>query len=168
LKSPDWKYVVELIGVAAIVASLIFVGLELQQSRQIAMSEGALANAANELERYNAISNNADIWIRGNLGQELNEHEKLVFRNLVQTIQVTEFMEYIRLRRVGADDIAETLTADFAVFLFENPGARQVWSDDAERTTAYRTHLVPDNEMQDDEFVAAARNHLAELDRMKN
>jgi hypothetical protein len=34
----DWKGVAELIGIAAIVASLLFVGLELRQSQQIAIA----------------------------------------------------------------------------------------------------------------------------------
>ncbi len=38
LKSIDWKTYAELIGVAAIVASLIFVGLELRQSQRIALA----------------------------------------------------------------------------------------------------------------------------------
>ena len=38
LKSIDWKTRAELVGLAAIVASLIFVGLELRQSQQIALA----------------------------------------------------------------------------------------------------------------------------------
>jgi hypothetical protein len=38
LKFLDWKICAELIGVAAIVASLIFVGLELRQSQRIALA----------------------------------------------------------------------------------------------------------------------------------
>jgi len=41
------------------------------------MSEGALADAANEIQRYSAISDNADIWTRGNLGQELSELDRM-------------------------------------------------------------------------------------------
>ena len=38
MKSLDWKTYAELIGVAAIVPSLIFVGLELRQSQRIALA----------------------------------------------------------------------------------------------------------------------------------
>ena len=41
----DWKSYAELIGVAAIVASLIFVGLELRQSQQIALAAHYQARA---------------------------------------------------------------------------------------------------------------------------
>jgi hypothetical protein len=39
LKTTSWKDLAELVGIAAIVASLIFVGLELQQSRAVALAE---------------------------------------------------------------------------------------------------------------------------------
>jgi hypothetical protein len=38
MKKTDWKATAELIGIAAIVASLIFVGLELRQSHRIAIA----------------------------------------------------------------------------------------------------------------------------------
>jgi len=38
MKRADWKDTAELVGIAAIVASLIFVGLELRQSQQIAIA----------------------------------------------------------------------------------------------------------------------------------
>ncbi len=167
MKKADWKSAAELIGIAAIVASLVFVGLELQQSREIAMSDGALANGANEIERYNAISDNADIWIRGSRGDELSENEGLVFQNLVRTIQTTEFMEIARLRRVGANDIADALTADFAAFLFENPGARHVWLGDVQSAQRYRTLLAPGRELIDNTFSETVNSHLTKLDQLK-
>jgi len=36
LKTASWKDIAELFGIAAIVASLIFVGLEMRQTREIA------------------------------------------------------------------------------------------------------------------------------------
>jgi hypothetical protein len=38
MKSSNWKDIAELIGIAAIVASLVFVGLQLQQSHAIALA----------------------------------------------------------------------------------------------------------------------------------
>ena len=131
------------------------------------MSDGALANAANEIERYIAVNENSDIWIRGNSGEELNENDKVLFRNLVQIAEATEFMEIARLRRVGADDIADTLTADFAVFLFENPGARRVWTEMKNDTLRYRSLLVPGIEIIDGQFAESVKAHLTKLDQLK-
>jgi len=38
MQNPKWKDVIELVGIAAIVASLLFVGLEMRQSQQIALA----------------------------------------------------------------------------------------------------------------------------------
>jgi len=39
MTNPTWKEIAEFVGIAAIVASLVFVGLELRQSRQIAVAD---------------------------------------------------------------------------------------------------------------------------------
>ena len=39
MKRYDWKSIAELVGIAAIVASLVFVGLQLKQSQEIAIAE---------------------------------------------------------------------------------------------------------------------------------
>lgn len=38
MKSPHWKNIAEVVGTGAIVASLIFVGLQLRQAQQVALS----------------------------------------------------------------------------------------------------------------------------------
>ena len=167
MKQPNWKSLVEIVGISAIVASLIFVGLEMRQSREIAMSDGALANAANEIERHLAISENSDIWLKGNAGAELSESEMLQFQGLVQIVDAAEFMEIARLRRVGADDIADSLTADFSVFLYENPGARRIWTDIVQSRKNYRSLLAPNKEIIDDVFADTVISHLTKLDQLQ-
>ena len=78
------RELVELLGITAIVASLVFVGMELRQSRAISISEGNLANAEIQIERNNAINEHVNIWTRGNTGQPLNEDETVIFENLVK------------------------------------------------------------------------------------
>lgn len=56
MKSADWKNVAEFVGISAIVASLIFVGLELRQTREIAISEAYQMRAATEVAHASAIT----------------------------------------------------------------------------------------------------------------
>jgi len=49
LKSGNWKDIAELTGIAAIVGSLIFVGLEMRQTREIAMAAAYQARTDSEL-----------------------------------------------------------------------------------------------------------------------
>ena len=75
MKSLSWKSLAELIGMAAIVGSLIFVGLQIRQEQVIALSELNLSLLASQIELNNSISDNADIWVRGNAGEELSQAE---------------------------------------------------------------------------------------------
>jgi len=166
LKIGNWKNLAEFVGVMAIVASLLFVGLQMRQAQNIAMSDGALANAANNIEKNTAIRENSEVWIKGNSGKELTENEALVFQTLVRSALVADFMEITRLRRVGAEDIAVSLTADFSAFLFEHPGARRIWIEDRQSTDKYRSLLVAGTRISDDVFAETVILQLEQLDRM--
>jgi len=52
MKPTDWKDIAELIGIAAIVGSLIFVGLQMKQSQEIAIANQYQARADAALEFY--------------------------------------------------------------------------------------------------------------------
>jgi hypothetical protein len=69
MKSTDWKTTFELIGVGAIVASLIFVGLQLKQSHEIALAAQYHARAALSIENFNAEMESGDLAFWGRRGQ---------------------------------------------------------------------------------------------------
>jgi len=54
MNSTNWKEIAELVGIAAIVASLVFVGLELRQSHEIAIAAEYQERAASVIDQYNA------------------------------------------------------------------------------------------------------------------
>ena len=79
----------EIIGLLGVVASLIFVGLEVRQSRQIAyMDQLGVARQLVSDYRQKLIEN-SDVWIRGCNGEELPDSEKLVFTTLALELQDT-------------------------------------------------------------------------------
>ena len=166
MKSNDWKGTAELVGIAAIVASLVFVGLQMRQTQSIAMSDGNLANASNKIERNIAILENSDVWVRGNAGQKLDENDSVVFKYLVQTSLDTTFFEIVRLRRLGEDEIADSLVADFSVFLFENPGARKIWMEDELKSEKYRTLLSGSQIAVRRAHAESVNQNLSSLDQM--
>ncbi len=127
-KLNDWMQV---LGMFAIVASLIFVGLQMKQSRDIALGEGAVANAAIAIELGNALSAHAEVWIKGRAGGELDEVERVIFRSLVQDENDKNFFNLRRVRLLGDDYAADSIVLNMSRFLIENPGARQVWTDNA-------------------------------------
>ncbi len=54
MNSTNWKDIAELIGIAAIVASLVFVGLQMKQSQEIALSNAYQSRAATVIEMVTA------------------------------------------------------------------------------------------------------------------
>ena len=168
MKRANWKDVAELIGITAIVASLIFVGLQMRQAQDIAISEGNLANAANRIERNNSIGANPDIWLRGNSGAELDQNDAVIFWSMVQNTYDVAFFEFVRTRRLGSDIIAANVAADFSAFLFMNPGARKLWSKEEQENAKYRTLLVPSQQDPFRDFTAVVNSNLAELDQLQN
>ena len=54
--------VAELVGIAAVVASLIFVGLQMKQASDIAQNEVSLGVFATSIEIISEMSQYADIW----------------------------------------------------------------------------------------------------------
>lgn len=74
MKTTSWKDIAELIGIAAIVASLIFVGLELQQNREIAIADARDETTAGFRELNFARMNSDWYWQTvKKLNDQLNE-----------------------------------------------------------------------------------------------
>lgn len=56
MKKNDWKSIAELVGIAAVVASLVFVGLQLEQSQEIAIAEQYQNRSDSTLEYWTAMT----------------------------------------------------------------------------------------------------------------
>jgi len=84
----SWKDTAELLGIAAIVASLVFVGLEMRQSREIALSAAYQARADSSmnlrlatLESEALQSAWAKVFIHGEALDQLTPEEIVVLRS---------------------------------------------------------------------------------------
>jgi len=69
MKSVSWKAMIELIGIAAIVASLIFVGLQLRQEQRVASIEAGFNLVESYYEQRNGMIENAETRAHGRLGK---------------------------------------------------------------------------------------------------
>ena len=105
----DSKRTVELIGIVALVASLLFVGLQLQQSQAITRFEGITDGATRNIAYRTLIADNADVWSRGCLAEDLTLEDQVIFAKLHSSYIDNAYAQWNRLRQ-----------ADFA---FENSDA---------------------------------------------
>lgn len=144
MKLNDWKSIAELVGIFAVVASLVFVALQLKQSQAIALAEmyGAVATVATE--ETGMVIDNADIWRRGNANEHLTPTEAIIYAQLIRSINDRFWFRGQQLRELGRVKQADNDLAEFAAFLFENPGARQAWRSREDWLGKYRAMLDPE------------------------
>ena len=77
MSNNNWRHHAELIGIAAIVASLVFVGLQLKQSQDIAIAAQYQQRTAVAMDYW--IAKGQDDWFLQITGQnELNQHPGIV------------------------------------------------------------------------------------------
>ena len=161
MKGANWKESAELIGIAAIVASLVFVGLELRQSQQIALNEAAFTTASWYMETRSEINANADVWTKGNAGEALNRAEFAIYENLIRNANTQAFWTWATQRRVGLS--GGPGRADFSGFLFRNPAAREVWEALKVDEEFFRSALLDDRNPS--EFSDLVQTDLETLDQ---
>jgi hypothetical protein len=163
LNRTNWKEIAELFGIAAIIASLVFVGLQLKQSQSIALNEVAVAVEANEIELFSAFRADWSIWQRGNAGDDLEPSDEEIYRGLIYLQHWHYQNVWNEYRRYDLESSMTILVADFIAFLNRNPGARKTWRELSVETTVNRRLLMPD--YSDGAFESAVNAALDQLDR---
>lgn len=163
LNRTNWKGLAELIGIAAIVASLVFVGLQLKQSQSIALNEVAVAVEANEIELFAAFRADWSIWQRGNAGDDLEPSDEEIYRGLIYLQHWHYQNVWFEFRRYDLESSMTILVADFVAFLNKNPGARKTWRELSIEMTMDRRLLIPN--YSEGAFDSAVNAALDKLDR---
>jgi hypothetical protein len=75
----DW---VQIVGILAVVGSLIFVGLQLRQATETRAYEGAFEAQQAITEWRALLAEHSEVWPRGCAGEELTSEESFIFRML--------------------------------------------------------------------------------------
>lgn len=121
----DW---LEIIGILAVVASLVFVGLEVRQSSEVAAEEAFAGDLANMIALDNMVVEHSEIWMRGCNGEDLSATDQVIFSRIYNSVQFTHFMRWARSHQ-GVKVINTTLTIDnMAMNLYRNPGLMDEWN----------------------------------------
>ncbi len=124
MKPIKWKDTAELVGVAAIVASLVFVGLQLRQEQEIAITETFGDMSQSMVDVTLEIGDHMDIWRRGLDGEELTSSEQGRFDALATAVIQLNQRIYIRWVRLGPID-PDVAASSFAYALYRFPGLRR-------------------------------------------
>ena len=167
MKNTNWRDTAELLGIVAIVGSLIFVGLQMRQAGRIALAESNASYLSATIDILGLLNDHPETWVRGNTEEELDEVEAAVFENLVIAVNDRVFFGYQQLLNLGHDEGADSDLHDFAIFLFQNPGARRVWVAREANFAKYRNVLDP-NGLDVSFYSKAIELNLAKLDQLQD
>ena len=149
MKLSGWKDIAEVIGISAIVASLVFVGVQLKQEQMIALAEVYAASESSAAVIDIAISENANIWLKSNNSETLSESESLIINRLVATLYRRARNQAIMRRVLGSyGNAAASPLMVFAIELYENPGARRIWEAQIDSEVAYFEKMAPDDDFR--------------------
>jgi hypothetical protein len=102
------------LGLLGVIVSLLFVGFQLRQDREIAAYEGAAANVTSSTAWADLVVKNADVWQRGCVGKQLIDSERVVFFHLVQLLYDRKLYEYCRGELMQNEDI-QAINVNFMV-----------------------------------------------------
>jgi hypothetical protein len=156
MTKPNWKDIAEFVGITAIVASLIFVSVQLGQDREVALSVIRQSGASSNTELQIAIASHAEILAKSNRGDELTEAEMIVMNALVSAMHREVVTDQLERRTFGSS--GEIVTVIFATWLYENPGARAIWMKQREEFLLSVEQILPDE--------GVARQYTDEVRRM--
>ena len=171
MNNTDWKSIAELVGIAAIVAPLVFVGVQLRQDRQFAHAESVADLLENGLESRANMNQFAHVLAKGNSGAQLDPAESMIIRNIVRSEQDRVFLHSWRERAIGGS-LSNTPELMFAAFLHQNPAARNAWDEIAAEMELLVNPLRSPESLQRTHqsgsavFRARIREHLATLDEI--
>jgi len=140
MKNLDWKSVGELIGLAAIVGSLIFVGVQLVVEQDIAETEAYIASAQLTNDQTELLTTYRDIWIAGLDGEKLEKSDEYVFQALVWAVFQRKVSIWQRRIRLDAGDPQNWIDS-FALEIYQYPGLRRTWDEQLHRRSAHENVL---------------------------
>ena len=158
----------EMIGIVAIVASLIFVGLEMQQTQEIALTQNYIASMEQANEVLSEVNANSELWARANQGASLDEAEQLVLSNGVGAYSSVYFFNWLQSQVLYGGDAGLVQAYEFAHWLKLNPAARAAWElQDSLFEDAVVTYL-PDSNSIGARWVLLVKQHLRTLDEAES
>jgi hypothetical protein len=160
--------IAELVGIVAIVASLVFVGMQLRQSQLIALAEAEGVFAIASIEMASLIGDNSEVWKKGIANEKLDAIEGPVFESIVAALSDRAWSTQNQFRLLGDDANAESVVHEFAAFLHARPGARRVWTEREEELERIRRALDPETLEFTSVFIVTIKEDLATLDQNVN
>ena len=128
MQKTGWKDIAELLGIAAIVASLTFLGFQIQQDRDVALAQIFADHDDTQIEWARLITENNVIWVKGLESQELSKEESATFFAMAGAYFNKEADRYSRGFIISSVP-PHTVSTRFAHVIHSYPGLERAWRD---------------------------------------
>jgi hypothetical protein len=113
----------QILGMLGIIASLIFVGMQLKQTDEIASIDGQENAVQRHYNMLSLMAEHADVWQRGCIGEELSASERVLFGKIYTVYANNNFAGWRRLELTDYRDTnSEYLINAFSANVHRYPG----------------------------------------------
>ena len=124
----EWLPVAELLGIIAVVASLIFVGLEIQQSREIARAEWTGILSQEQIAIDGLLMEQPEVWRKGCAGDDLSPAERTIFARQFNAFHHLAFARWLR-GNIGINNADSAwISKEYAKNLHRYAGLGEMWT----------------------------------------
>ena len=125
----NWKDIAELVGIAAIIASLIFVGVQIKQDEQTATSDYVSNYSGRAGLLSEMIADNSVVWEKACSGEELADGERAVASQIYIRYYMHNYLTWL-LYRAGLNQVEDDTPAEwFAESVWRHAGFRNMYQE---------------------------------------
>ena len=121
------KDIAEFVGIGAIVASLIFVGMQMRQTQEIAIADGYSELASSTYARSDLITSHSVLIAKANRGDQLSDAEAIALGEFVSAMWLSEFFATSRWEVLDRETGGPV--AFLSGFFCQNQGLLTIWQD---------------------------------------
>ncbi len=157
-----WRGIAELVGLAGVIGSLVFVGMQLQQERELARISDFAAFSENNIGFGGLIAENRDVWVQGLNGDELSPSDRMVFETMARILYRSQMLNYIRSLTLRERDPQEIVNR-YAFHMYQYPGLRSAFENHAKHSR-YRNKAFGQEQEQESSFRQLLRDALIGLE----
>jgi hypothetical protein len=159
-KFNDW---LQVIGIFALVASLVFVGFPIKQTQEIGQGEAAAAVLESTNSFRKLIIDNVEIWRSGCIGEELGESDQTKFAKLYASYLATVYWLWLS-NDIGVIQFdAGSIENAYAANIHRYPGIARMVSSRQD----WRAEGSANNLLGVERFRAAIQIRLTELKKIE-
>ncbi len=137
MKNIDLGQTISIIANLGVVAGLVFVGLQIQQEREIAQANRLQSNSEAFRNWAEIVADNAELWARGIAGEPLSAQDAITFDALARAREVSMYVAWQSAILTGqSGELVDSLIRETAVEFSSHPGLLKYWREHEERMRA--------------------------------